>query len=250
MNRREILLATGAAIASAGCTRTLGNGSGPGAAETPTDSPEHRTQQNSSGTPTQADDCRTGSGTTDCGGIESGRRSVTFGRQRAEISETEFGGIDGLATDLSFEEGSEEAPPVLRATVQNTGRCGRRIGFGGEPPYTADVAYAPDGEHGLMLVPVDGQVGKSDENGDGEFTVVPESKTDGCWLVPDAVVASEESVVRYLDPCASLSSDYYLVGHSTTDRCLPKRTYEFSALIRAGETLNRESEWNCSIEIS
>lgn len=250
MNRRKLLLVAGAAIGTSGCTRTLGDDSGGRDAGTPNVPSESRTSGDTPGTPTQVENCRTADGYTNCEAIENGQQSVTFGQQQATITRTEFGPSDRLAVDLSFTESDSESPPVLRATVKNTAGCGLRVGFGGEPPYGAGIAYASDEDRGLMMVPVNGQVGKRDENGDGAYTVVPESKTSDCWLAPDVVVGSDESVIRYLDPCESLSSDYYLVGHSATKQCIPERRYEFDALVRLGKGMSTEFRWTCRIEIS
>lgn len=238
------------ATVGAGCTRTLdsdGGGRTDETADGPTPSESHR---GASGTPTRTESCRASDQGSDCDGIERGQQSAAFGRQKAEITSMEFGQTERVAVDLSLRDSEQGIPTILRATIKNTGDCGLRVGFGGEPPYTAGIAYTSNQEYGLMLVPVDGQVGTSDENGDGQHTVIPESKTDGCWLAPDTVVPSDESVVRYLDPCGSISGEYYLVGHSTTDRCIPERAYEFEALVRTGERLDREADWTCTIEIS
>jgi len=144
---------------------------------------------------------------------------------------------------------TEENPGKLVIAVQNVTDRAQTIQFGSVPPFSGLKLEHRDTDDSLLLVPnplVD-SVSVSDLNDDGEFSIIPDTKTDGCWIGKDLPYA--ESYFESVDPqpCESDRNEFLILSDPTNDRCYSDGVYERTD---EGKIQNGEVTFSLDVKIT
>lgn len=126
----------------------------------------------------------------------------------------------------------------------------RTFGFGSVAPFWELRGSGPTS---LMLIPDAAEFSVVDENGDGEFVLVPDDPGENCWQAEDELILTDEVRRLAVGPGATLSETYDVVAAPDASGCLPSGSYRFSQRLdevvgeNETEPLDR---WGFSLEVS
>lgn len=202
-----------------------------GTSEVPETSSAETTRPTS--TSTNQNPSTTGKSTRNCAEDESSSEPAHATSSKEFPSITlkfdEFDGGRDLKMSLAIVEAfSPTSPAVIEMTLKNTSSEHKELEVGPTPPFSWFWGSEVDGSSTLVLVPDDRTyVGIEDANDDGQFTLVPDSPTDGCWRSPDRPVAKSIGRVVRLEPCGELSQTYSLLAAPDSDSCLQPGEFRF-----------------------
>lgn len=118
------------------------------------------------------------------------------------------------SVEIVQETATEESPPRLRTTLENTGDEPVTVGEG----RAVHLEYVYDDSDALVFLP-----------SDGEYPAEP-----GCWRLTDGVAVTEEYRTFEIDAGASSSRTVDLYATPGEDACLPVGEYRFETPISIG----------------
>ncbi|WP_435349723.1 hypothetical protein [Haloarchaeobius sp. HRN-SO-5] len=142
---------------------------------------------------------------------------------------------------------TSEHPAEVEIGVTNEGRP-RDLNFIGSAPLSSEfVGDGPEPE-GLLLHPQESHDAATlDENDDGYFTVVPDSREGDCWNRIDLPYSPPNSAFQItLDRGETFTNRYYVLVNSL-DGCAPSGEYTFESEFRVPDD-DVEFTWAFSLD--
>lgn len=148
------------------------------------------------------------------------------------------------------EQFSMSTPARIEIRFTNEAGEPRTFEFGSVGPFSEVRGSGPTG---LLLIPNDDGISVGDENGDGEFVLVPDEPGDNCWQAEDRLILPDVLWSPTLGPGETLSETYDVVAPHDASGCLPSGEYRFSQRLRevTGESRTEKlSQWGFSLVTS
>jgi hypothetical protein len=144
--------------------------------------------------------------------------------------------VRGSGLDLSVgfsRDRSEDDPPELVVTLANTGST-KWIEFGETIPLSNYRGAAENGDE-MHLLPADRtDLSARDLNRDGEFDLVPNRDSGGCWRIPDRPLQNDLLRERTILSGGSVTGTYLAGSAAGNESC--GGTYAFSETFRDADS--------------
>jgi len=86
-----------------------------------------------------------------------------------------------------------------------------------------------------------------DSDDDGEFTSIPETRTDGCWVGTDIPYTTSYFESVELEPCDSYRSEFFVISHPDNDGCQDDGVYDRTD---EGKLRTDEVEFSVTVELT
>ncbi|MFC7325462.1 hypothetical protein ACFQMF_12825 [Halorubrum rutilum] len=134
------------------------------------------------------------------------------------------------SVEVVREAATEESPPRLRTSLENTGDESITVGEG----RGVHLEYVSDDSEALVFLP-----------SDGEYPAEP-----GCWRLTDGIAVTEEYRTFQIDAGASSGREIDLYATPGEDACLPVGEYRFETAVSVGEPgtdPERSGRWSLTV---